>query len=242
MTIRPLIFLPLAVLAFSQPILAATLFTETFTNATAPTATQIVGDAGQTWNSVANRGNATLNPDTPTGALSVSGTNDYGILTAVMPNKTTNTSWQGVQINRTVVTTAQNISSYALTDLVFSMRLKVTSTGTPTGPGVGIQLRQPNQTTDGNNITHIYQVVPTGDWQTVTFSLNTRTQTGFTAFNATDNISLYLEVANAMAVAGSTNTITFEFDNITITAVPEPAAAMLGFAALPLLMRRRRAQ
>jgi len=242
----PILF---ALFAAVQPATAAIiLFQETFNNATftnTPATTNPVVAASATVKGTHNWTVAAYGSDTPavrpTFATSVGAGNDYAILTSTFSPKPANAPWQGVQVQTGAIVTG--LSSYALSDLTFSIRYAVTATNPGGNPTIGLQLRQAGHPIDSvpNGITQsLYSTSTTfdGTWKTVTFKFD---QTAPSIALNSNPVNVLIEVTNVWGISGSSNTVALAFDDITITAVPEPSTALLGLAALSLVARRRRA-
>jgi len=125
------------------------------------------------------------------------------------------------------------LNNYNLADLTFSIDLAATSTGPL--QYINIELRQ------SSGITHVFRPNPLidGAWGTYTFNLDNNKSGGFTGF-ADGPVTLYIQATHIWGVNGSPVTLTYNLDNIQIIGIPEVSTTLLGFAAVPLLLRRRR--
>jgi len=230
------ILLPLIALGIGQSLNAATIiFSETFSTATVSGST-ITADAGHSWFASFHG-----NPAPPVGSAGVGddGGNRYGVLNSEFLPKAGD--WRGAQIRVTDALPSAQMTAYALGDIKVSLRIAVTATSLPAGGTMNIQLRQAGQANQ-NGTTHTYNYTITniaGAWQTIEFDLDEAIVGTFTAFNA-NPVSIFVEVNNTMEATGSNNSVSVRIDDFIVTAVPEPSSALIGFAAFPLLLKRRR--
>jgi len=234
-------------LAVAQSALAATvIFEETFDDAT--TNATIAWGPGAPGNGTTITGDNTW---TTTGHSGVTGEtrvgddegNAYGWVRSTYPGG--GSGWRATQTQTQGIIPGSLLNDYALSDIKFSVKLQVQSSVWITGsPVVGIQIRQSGHGL-AQDRTHTVNWTATfsEDWYTFEFTLNQGVQSlnnvPFAGFNDS-GVRILFEMADSWGVAGEPNIVNLFIDDIRVTAIPEPSAALLGFAAIPLLLRRRR--
>lgn len=232
----------------SNSYAAVSLLTETFNAATAPTATTI-STGGRTWSSNAFKGGGgatDIGPITASTSVGSNAGNLYGSFTTTFPARTVTlptdppttaslTGWMGGELRLLNFFQGSNLGTYNLADLSLSLDLSANSTA-PLST-ISILLRQNN-----GGDTHRFTVTPNsnGSWGTYTFNLNTGKIGAFAAFDPAQAVDVYIQIGKEWGSDTSTVTSTVNVDNFILTAIPEVSTTLLGFAALPLLMRRRR--
>jgi len=226
------LFVPLASFGF-----AASTLNETFTGATTTGTT--ISSGGRTWSSNAYKGSggsAGIGPVTHSTSVGNNAGNTYGSFTTSFPNKTgLGSGYMGGELRLLNYFQGADLGAFNLADLSFSIDLSATSTAPL--QNILILFRQ-----NVGGDTHRFTVTPNanGSWGTYTFSLNSGILGTFTDFDPAQSVDVYIQIGKEWASETSAVTSTVNVDNFIFTAVPEVSTALLGFAALPLLMCRRR--
>jgi len=251
---KKLILLPLAALALAQPASAVvTLFDENFTGAEVDVGGRLDTSGGGEWG-------VTVWGTTvgATGTLSAPASNDYAVFTSTY--LASGSGGGGTQFrpnNDGARFSGVQAYNNNLADVVVSFRYAMTQTQNNPNTRFDFQVRQlgragtgpglwSNGTTNAINFAPIFSADDNNlIWQEFSINLS-QSQTadfiniGGGQFNG-NNIELFFNLTQAARSTNGDNIVRMYIDDIKVTAIPEPSAALLSLLALPVLARRRRA-